>query len=73
MISITDSLVKLAENIGVKFNYNSKVEEIITKGKSATGVKINDKIILASTIISNMDVFFTYKKLLKNSSPPKRY
>jgi phytoene desaturase len=72
MISITDSLVKLAENIGVKFNYNSKVEEIITKGKSATGVKINGKIISASTIISNMDVFFTYKKLLKNSLQPKK-
>ena len=72
MISITDSLVKLAENIGVKFNYNSKVEEIVTHGKSVTGVKINNKIISASTIISNMDVYFTYKQLLKKSLPPKK-
>lgn len=72
MISITDSLVRLAEDIGIKFNYNSKVEEIITAGKNVVGVKVNEVAISASTIVSNMDVFFTYKKLLKNYPAPKR-
>ncbi|MDB5014155.1 MAG: crtI [Daejeonella sp.] len=71
MISVTDSLVRLAKDIGVKFNYNSQVEEIVSVGKKVTGVRVNEKVISASTIVSNMDVFFTYKKLLKNYSAPE--
>jgi phytoene desaturase len=65
MYSITTSLVKLAESLGVKFNYNSPVEEIVLDGKKSMGVKSKGVIIKADIVVSNMDIYFTYTKLLK--------
>jgi len=67
MYSIITSLVKLAESLGVQFNYNSTVEEIVLDGRKAKGIKVNDEIIGGDIIISNMDIYFTYTKLLKYS------
>jgi len=67
MYRITTSLVKLAESLGGKFNYNSHVEEIVLDGKKAKGIKVNDEIIQADIVVSNMDIYFTYTKLLKYS------
>lgn len=64
MQAITDSLVNLAESTGVKFHYNSPVQEIVIEGKNAKGIKVNDAIIQAAVVVSNMDVWFTYQKLL---------
>ncbi|MFD0794276.1 1-hydroxycarotenoid 3,4-desaturase CrtD [Mucilaginibacter litoreus] len=64
MYSITQSLVKLAEELGVKFTYNSTVNEIVVDSKRVKGIKTKDELIAADTIVSNMDVWFTYKKLL---------
>ena len=65
MYSITTSLVKLAESLGVKFNYNSRVDEIVLKRQVATGIRVKDGLIEADIIISNMDVWFTYHQLLR--------
>ncbi|NCD68615.1 1-hydroxycarotenoid 3,4-desaturase CrtD [Mucilaginibacter agri] len=64
MQAITDSLVKLAESMGVNFNYNSPVQEIIVEGRCAKGLRIKDDVIAGDLVISNMDVWFTYQKLL---------
>jgi phytoene desaturase len=69
MYSIVTSLVNLATMVGVKFNYNSPVDEIILKGKTATGIKVKGEVINADAVVSNMDIWFTYNKLL--SSYPK--
>ncbi len=66
MYNIVSSLVQLAESIGVKFHYNSQVEQIILKNKKAIGIKIHDGIIEADIVVSNMDVWFTYHKLLSD-------
>jgi len=66
MYSIVTSLVDLAESIGIKFHYNSKVDQILLKDKKAIGIKINEDIIDADIIISNTDVWFTYHKLLSS-------
>lgn len=66
MYSITASLVDLAQSLGVKFHYNAPVQEIILNKNKASGLKVNDSIINADMIISNADVWFTYKKLLGN-------
>jgi phytoene desaturase len=65
MYSIITSLVKLAESLGVIFHYNSAVEEIILTDDEATAIRLKDSIIPGDLIISNMDVWFTYHKLLK--------
>lgn len=64
MYSITTSLVKLAEELGVQFHYNSPVQQIVLNGDKASGLQVAGKIIEGDIIISNMDVWFTYKKLL---------
>jgi phytoene desaturase len=64
MYNIITSLVKLAEETGVKFHYNIPIDEIILSGRKVTGVKVNGKMIEAGRVISNADVHFTYKKLL---------
>lgn len=65
MVDIVNSLVQLAESIGVIFHYNGTVEQIILKDKKVRGIKVNDEIIQGDIVVSNMDVWFTYHKLLK--------
>jgi phytoene desaturase len=66
MYSIVTSLVDLATMVGVKFNYNSPVDEIVLNGKKATGIKVKGEVINADVVVSNMDIWFTYNKLLKD-------
>ena len=64
MYSITQSLVKLAEELGVKFHYNYKVDEIVVINGKAKGIRAKGENILADVVVSNMDVWFTYNSLL---------
>ena len=64
MYNIVESLVRLTESLGVKFHYKSFVERIILKDKQAVGIKVNEKSVEADIVVSNMDVWFTYHKLL---------
>jgi phytoene desaturase len=64
MYSITDSLVQLAEELGVKFHYNKPVDEIVLDDRIVKCININGEVIEANTVISNMDVWFTYHRLL---------
>jgi phytoene desaturase len=67
MYSIVQSLVQLAESLGVIFHYNSSVEQILIKDKKAIGIKVNNKkTIEADMVVSNVDVWFTYHKLLSD-------
>jgi phytoene desaturase len=72
MIDITQSLVKLAEDLGVKFHYQKLVEEIVVENKKSIGVKVEGELIKSEIVISNMDVYFTYKKLLKDETQPQK-
>jgi phytoene desaturase len=64
MYSITQSLVKLAGEMGVKFHYNYKVDEVVVINGKAKGIRTKGENILADIVISNMDVWFTYHRLL---------
>jgi phytoene desaturase len=67
MYSITTSLVELAESVGVRFNYDSPVDEIVLDERlKVKGVKVDGELHLADVVVSNMDVWFTYNKLLKS-------
>lgn len=65
MISITNALHKLAEKKGVQFVFNTEVQRIIYHNKQAKGVVVNNKNAYANIVVSNMDVYFTYKNLLQ--------
>ncbi|WP_183576269.1 1-hydroxycarotenoid 3,4-desaturase CrtD [Mucilaginibacter sp. X5P1] len=66
MYSIVTSLVELAESLGVKFHYNSPVDEVILNRQKVKGIKVKGGLYEADIIVSNMDVLFTYHKLLKD-------
>ena len=81
MGSITDSLVKLAESQGVKFHFETKVEEIVVEDGKVKGVKLRRNgdgsngentldLIPCDAVVSNMDVTHTYRKLLPNEKHP---
>ncbi len=72
MQSITASLYQLAQDIGVEFNFNSKVEQILTKEKKVTGVLVKGRVVQADVVVSNSDVFPTYKQLLKKRQAPEK-
>lgn len=76
IIAITNSIYKLALELGVKFVFNSNVEEIKTEGvknnKVVKGVMVKGAFIPADLVISNADIHPTYTKLLKNEPQPEK-
>jgi phytoene desaturase len=71
MISITNSLYQLALKKGVKFHFDSPVHRIIHDNGKVSGVEVNEQVYYAKIIVSNADVYFTYKNLLANPSMAK--
>ena len=72
MVSITNSLVKLAEDLGVEFRFNTNVQEIIIKKNRVEGCKIEGSYEDFDIVISNMDIVGTFKKLLPKAKQPER-
>jgi len=72
MISITNALYQLALNKGVKFHFDSPVQRIIHDNGNISGVEVNEQIYSAKIVVSNADVYFTYKNLLANPSMAKK-
>ncbi|MBC7587374.1 MAG: hypothetical protein H7178_03360 [Chitinophagaceae bacterium] len=72
MISITNALYKLALKKGVHFHFNHAVQKIIHTDKKVTGIVANNSSHFANIVISNMDVYFTYKHLLGDEIKSKQ-
>jgi phytoene desaturase len=72
MEQITQSLFELAKRKGVTFHLGKKVNQILVERGKAIGVKTNDQSFMADIVLSNMDVFPTYKNLLKGTKAPER-
>ncbi len=72
MISIAKALYKLAKTLGVTFHFNTTISEILSANGKATGVMAGSNQLKADVVVSNMDVYFTYKYLLKNEPKAKR-
>jgi phytoene desaturase len=72
MHSITTSLYELALRQGIRFHFGQKVEQILVKNRRAIGIQTADNQYFADVVVSNMDVFSTYKKLLPEQPHPER-
>jgi len=72
MISITNSLYLLALKQNVDFTFNALVTSINVKNKKVEGVTVNQKEVKADIVISNMDVYYTYKNLMNNELKSKK-
>ncbi|MEL6124286.1 MAG: 1-hydroxycarotenoid 3,4-desaturase CrtD, partial [Bacteroidota bacterium] len=71
MHSITQALYNLAADVGITFCWNHAVDQIIIENRKAKGVRIKNEILKADVVISNMDIYPTYNKLLPDVSPPR--
>jgi phytoene desaturase len=72
MHTITESLVKLAHDQGVKIRYNHPVDTIYVENDHAAGVWSHGVCHRADLVVSNMDVYYTYRKLLPDHPAPER-
>lgn len=72
MHAITLALFQLAKDIGVRFHFEQKVEEILVEGKKVKGIRVNKEKRFCDRVICNMDIFHAYRKLLPNVRHPKR-
>ena len=72
MHQITQSLYNLAKDIGVEFKFGQAVEEIKVVNKKAKGVQSQNNFYESDIVVSNMDIYPTFKKLLSGQKQPKK-
>lgn len=72
MISITNALYQLALKKGVHIKFDSPVQRIIRNERKVLGVVVNDENLLSDIVVSNMDVYFTYKHLIGDEQKAKK-
>jgi phytoene desaturase len=74
MYAITRALHLLAVDLGVRFHFGMPVERILLDQdrRRVIGVRADGHDHLASTVVSNMDVVPTYRKLLPQLKAPER-
>jgi phytoene desaturase len=63
--ALVQALVRLTEELGGRFHYQSAVQEILVEGRRASGVRLaSGDVVRADHVISNAEVAFTYLKLI---------
>ncbi len=72
MHEISQSLYRLAKEVGVIFHFEEPVTAINIRDKVAEGVSTIKGSYKADVVVSNMDVFGTYQKLLSEEKQPKK-
>ena len=64
MINIPRALESLARKKGVKFSLGKKVEKIVKSDNRVKGIEVDGVFSAADVVVSNVDVYYTYKNLL---------
>ncbi|MFT5735868.1 MAG: phytoene desaturase [Maribacter sp.] len=72
MHQISQSLYQLALDQGVVFKFNETIERITVENKKAIGATSSLTEYQSDLVVTNMDVYPTYKKLLKDQPEPKK-
>lgn len=66
MISLSNAVYQLCIDLDVQFRFATQVQEILLEKNTVKGIRTNEEVIYAEHVISNSDVYFTYRDLLKN-------
>lgn len=72
MKSITEALYKLGLKKGVKFRFNTSVQRIVHEEGAVKGVMADDVDYSSDVVVSNMDIYFTYRHLLNDEIKAKK-
>ncbi|WP_128547989.1 1-hydroxycarotenoid 3,4-desaturase CrtD [Larkinella soli] len=84
MVGITNSLVRLARELGVRFHFNTRVTGLVTTENRIVGLKTapanplsgalehREETLPFDLVVSNMDIVSTFRKLLPQARQPER-
>lgn len=72
MRAIPSALKNLAEELGVTFRFDEEVSSIVHKGSKVKSVKTIQQEYPCDLVLTNVDVWYTYKNLLQDIAPPKK-
>jgi len=72
MRNIADQIYRAAVRLGVTFQFDTRVTEIVVADNRAVGVKTGQEQLNADVVVSNMDIVPTYNHLLKSHRIPNR-
>jgi len=72
MVSITETLKKLADECGIRFHTSEYVQEIRHLNDRVVGINTIKGSYACDVLVSNMDVHFTYEKLLNGYAAPQK-
>lgn len=72
MYQITKSIQQAAEKLGVKFYLNSRIDKIEIDHEKVSGIWLNQNFLPFDTVVSNMDILPTYRRLLPQVKAPQK-
>lgn len=72
MISIVNSLYRLAIKKGIEFQFGAEVKQILHQDHRVRGIRLANYQEPAGIVVSNSDIFYTYQNLLADPSRAKR-
>lgn len=72
MYSIVEAMHRLATDLGVQFHFNTRVERILAGAGRVKGIIADGQEHPAEIVVSNVDVYFTYLRLLGDASRAKQ-
>ncbi|MFT3978932.1 MAG: phytoene desaturase family protein [Ferruginibacter sp.] len=72
MISITHALYALALKKGVQFHFDTAVQRVIHTEGIAKGIVVNNENRYANVVVSNMDMYYTWKNLIGRTDQANR-
>jgi phytoene desaturase len=64
MYGIISALMKLADEVGVKFYFNTEILGLVTQGREVIGIRTADSIFPASLVVNNTDISLFYRDIL---------
>lgn len=72
MVQITDALYHTAQQLGVEFHFNAAVARIETCDRKVEKVVTDANTFAADIVVSNADVYTTYRHLLPDEKAPEK-
>ncbi len=72
MEQISGSVYKLAQELGVQFEFGRKVEKINTSANKVESIVVDGEAITADVFMSNMDVYYLYNNLMPQARKPTK-
>lgn len=71
--SLAEELFALAVRLGVRFEFNTRVERVLLDGRKTRGVLVHGEEKDADLVISDVDIYFLYRDLLPDLTFPEKY